>query len=54
MKESKRNPVTKADLAKNGYREQYGVIIVCNDEKHQKKIYGKLNRQGLKCRVLVT
>ena len=54
MKTSKKNPVTKADLAKNGYREQYGVIIVCNDERHQKKIYHKLNSQGLKCRVVVT
>lgn len=54
MSKDKKCPVTKADLEKDGYREQYGVIIICKDEKHQKKIYGKLNSQGHKCRVVVT
>jgi len=39
---------------KNGfkYREQYGVIIICNDERHQKTLFNNLKKQGHKCRVV--
>ncbi len=36
------------------YREQYGVIVLCDDEKHQKAIYDNLALQGLKLKVVVT
>ncbi len=37
-----------------GYREQYGVIVLCDDEAHQKTIYERLASQGLKLRVVCT
>jgi penicillin V acylase-like amidase (Ntn superfamily) len=49
-----KDPVTPADESKNGYKEQYGVIIVCKGEKDQKKLYEELNERGLKCKVVVT
>ena len=39
---------------KSAYREQYGVIVICKSETHQKRVYNKLNRMGLVCRVVVT
>ena len=41
-------------LGKNGYkyREQYGVIIVCDDESHQQTLFNNLKKQGHKCRVV--
>ncbi|MFH2099457.1 MAG: hypothetical protein ABIJ95_08110 [Pseudomonadota bacterium] len=36
------------------YREQYGVIVICGDEKEQKRVYEELSRKGLKTRVVVT
>lgn len=41
-------------LGKNGfkYREQYGVIVMCNDEKHQQTLFNKLKKQGHKCKVV--
>jgi len=38
----------------NRYQEQYGVIVICIDESHQKKVYDKLFKDGLKCKVVVT
>lgn len=37
-----------------GYSEQYGVIVVCDDEEHQAKVYEQLQALGLPCRVVVT
>lgn len=36
------------------YREQYGVIVLCSNESHQRKIYTRLRRAGLECKVVVT
>ena len=47
-------PVTRNDLKKNGYREQYGVIIIYENERHQETIYRKMSAKGLNCRVVVT
>lgn len=49
---SKKSPVTKADLAKNAYKNQYGVIVICNDEEHQKKVYEQLLAAGHKLKVV--
>ena len=38
----------------NRYREQYGVIVICEDEKHHKKTYEALCAQGFNCRVVRT
>ncbi|MGA3370686.1 MAG: hypothetical protein ABSC48_02880 [Terracidiphilus sp.] len=31
------------------YKEQYGVIVICEDETEQRMIYERLTEQGLKC-----
>ena len=36
------------------YKEQYGVIVICEDEANQRKVYEQLTGQGLECRVVVT
>lgn len=47
------------DAAKNpGYREQYGVVIVCPDEARQRSLYERLHAElkpeGLKVKLVVT
>ncbi len=54
MEDEKKSPVTEADLAKDGYREQYGIIVICKDEKEQKKLYEIFHSNGYECRVVVT
>lgn len=36
------------------YREQYGVIVLCDDEQQQQAAYEDLTGQGYKARVVVT
>ncbi|MBI4798247.1 MAG: hypothetical protein HY794_05850 [Desulfarculus sp.] len=43
-----------APPADNRYKEQYGVIVICDGEAHQKEVYEALAAQGYKCRVVVT
>ena len=38
----------------NNYKEQYGVIVVCENEDQQEEIYAKLTEQGYNCKVVVT
>ena len=35
-------------------REQYGVIVVCKSEEHQKSVFEALSAAGHDCRVVVT
>lgn len=44
----------KSQAPKCAYKEQYGVIVICKNETHQRRVYNKLNRMGLKVRVVVT
>jgi hypothetical protein len=44
----KRKPAPKP------YTPQYGVIILCDDERHQEKIYNLLKKEGHKCRIVTT
>lgn len=37
-----------------GYREQYGVIVVCEDEAHQERVFRELQGNGHNVRVVVT
>lgn len=41
-------------LGKNGYRyrQQYGVIVICKNERHQARVYNVLRRRGLDCKVV--
>lgn len=34
------------------YQQQYGVIVVCRDERHQEQVYTRLRARGLKCKVV--
>lgn len=36
------------------YAEQFGVVVICQDESNQKTVYDKLQAQGFNCRVVVT
>lgn len=37
-----------------GYQSQYGVIVKCENEEEQEKIYKDLTGQGFDCKVVVT
>jgi hypothetical protein len=39
---------------KNGYqhREQYGIVVICTDEKHQQQVFGALSKEGYKLKVV--
>jgi hypothetical protein len=39
---------------KNGfnYREQFGIVVVCRDEKHQRQVFKDLGKQGYKLKVV--
>ncbi len=34
------------------YKEQYGIIVICENEKQQQKIYKQLAKLGLKLKVV--
>lgn len=34
------------------YREQYGVIVICRGESHQREIYERLKKEGLTLKVV--
>ena len=36
------------------YKPQYGVIVICDTEKHQEEVYGTLKKEGYQCRVVTT
>ena len=36
------------------YSQQFGVIVICEDEAQQERIYGKLSGEGYNCKVVVT
>ena len=50
------SPVTAADLAKNGYKEQYGVILICDNEADQIAVFEQLKKDfpNKKIRVVTT
>ena len=35
-------------------KQQYGVIVICNDEEEQEKYFKQLDDQGFNCKVVVT
>ena len=34
------------------YKEQYAVVVICNDEKEQKEIYNRLQAEGYTLKVV--
>jgi len=39
-------------MANFNYRQQYGVIVICKDEKEQQEIYEMLLKLGLTLKVV--
>jgi hypothetical protein len=46
--------MAKSPPGRNGYqyREQYGVVVVCRDEKHQQQVFNDLRKAGHKVKVV--
>ena len=42
------------DLGAGRYKEQYGVIVICENEAEQEATYTLLTEQGYTCKVVVT
>ena len=34
------------------YRQQFGVIVTCRNERDQQRVYNVLTRRGLACKVV--
>jgi len=34
------------------YKEQFGVIVICDSEKHQENVFKDLKKKGLKLKVV--
>ena len=52
--ESTGEDVTGNDPGEDRYQEQYGVIVVCEDEPQQQRVYEELQSNGYACRVVCT
>lgn len=42
------------DTGEDSYKEQYGVIVICDDEAHQERVFQTLQADGYSLRVVVT
>lgn len=42
------------DEGQSAYREQYGVIVVCEDAAEQERVYEDLTQRGMNCKVVCT
>jgi site-specific DNA-methyltransferase (adenine-specific) len=45
---------TGGEPDKDGYKELYGVIVTCRDERHQQQVYEELAARGYECKVVTT
>ena len=39
-------------MVKYTYKPQFGVIVICTDEKEQKAVYDRLHSEGLTLKVV--
>lgn len=53
MKDNAADPL-EDEVPKDNYTEQFGVIVICEDEVHQERIYNELQGQGFNCKVVTT
>jgi hypothetical protein len=44
----------KIAASAHGYKEQYGVIVMCTDEAAQQEVFEKLTADGFECKIVVT
>ncbi len=47
---TRRRPLGKPGRNGFKYREQYGVVVLCKNERHQARVYNVLRRRGMECR----
>ncbi len=40
------------DMGEFNYKQQYGVIVICEDEKKQQEVYDRLLAEGYKLKVV--
>ena len=40
-------------MIRSKYKEQFGVIVVCDSEAHQQRVYKALTGDSYRCRVVV-
>jgi len=55
MKKIKSNTAqtaVKPKPAPKPYTPQYGVIVLCESEVHQEKVYNTLKKKGHKCKIV--
>ena len=54
MEKPIKTPKSDPRPGENGfaYRQQYGLVITARDEAHQRTLYNKLTKQGLKVKVV--
>ena len=54
MIETEQESAVNLDPGEDRYKEQYGVIVICDDEQHQEAVYKDLNEAGYTVKVVVT
>lgn len=52
--ENETAPNSPGDPGESRYKEQYGVIVICESESHQEGVYNTLVEMGYNVRVVVT
>ena len=50
----RKKAVKKAKPVPKPYQPQYGVIIICNNEKYQEAVYNVMKEKGFKCKIVTT
>jgi len=40
------------NMSKYTYKKQFGIVVICSDEQEQKKLYERLQKQGLTLKVV--
>ncbi|MDY0136366.1 MAG: ParB/Srx family N-terminal domain-containing protein [Thiomicrospira sp.] len=47
-------PEGPAQPPENNYKEQYGVVVICDGERDQERVFSKLQKEGYKVKVVTT
>ena len=50
----RKKAVKKAKPVPKPYQPQYGIIILCANEKHQEAVYNHLKKGGCQCKIVTT
>jgi len=47
-----RAPIERPGQNGFAYRPQFGLVVVCDDEAHQQRLYARLVKQGMRPKVV--